>query len=144
MTLLAMENDTEAQFATAADVHSKADCMQCAMTYRLFIELGIDIVITNVVENTEALARVAELGYMQAPVTITNDGNHWSGFDADRIKDYAAQLEGLVPCERKFAQKLVAEIKHLIKQGVAKLYVINGEIIVPEMVIVEDESELVA
>lgn len=145
MTILAMGTETETQVVTVADVFSKPGCVQCGVTYQLFIELGIDITIYNVVEDAEAHATVTELGYMQVPVIITNDGNHWSGFDTDRIKDFAARLDGRKPYERDFAIKLSKEVKKLIEQGTPKIQVFDGEIIVPEMeILVEDESELVA
>ncbi len=142
MTLLVIENEATASRETQAsdamiDMYTKPDCMQCGMTYRLLIELGIDFEAHNVTENEDALTTVKNLGYLQAPVAVTKDGNHWSGFNADRIKEFAAQLTengvNLIPYERDFAQKLMTEIKDLIKQGVAKVIVINGEIIVPEL-----------
>lgn len=150
MTLLTIENEVEiaddAQPSnTLADIYTKPDCVQCGMTYQLLIETGIDFRVRNLAQNLAALEDVKKLGYMQAPVVVTNDNEHWSGFNADRIKAFADALSeagaNLVPTDRDFAVKLAKEIKELIKQDVAEILVINGEIIVPEVAL--DESELV-
>lgn len=151
MTLLTIENEVkiadQAQANnTLADIYTKPDCVQCGMTYQLLIEMGIDFKVRNLTQDPDALEDVKKLGYMQAPVVVTNDSEHWSGFNADRIKAFADTLSeagiNLVPTDRDFAVKLAKEVKELVKQDVAEILVINGEILVPEAAL--DESELVA
>lgn len=36
-------------------------------------------------QDAEALDKVKSLGYLQAPVIVTEDGEHWSGFRPDLI-----------------------------------------------------------
>jgi glutaredoxin-like protein NrdH len=42
-------------------------------------------------QDETALAAVKELGYLQAPVVIT-DEDHWSGFRPDKIDELASRL----------------------------------------------------
>ena len=42
-------------------------------------------------EDQTALETVKELGYLQAPVVVT-DGDHWSGFRPDKIDELAGRL----------------------------------------------------
>ena len=35
--------------------------------------------------NSDSLAYVKELGHLQAPVVVTADGEHWSGFRPDLL-----------------------------------------------------------
>ena len=45
----------------------------------------------DVSQDEQALAHVKELGYLQAPVVIT-DEDHWSGFRPDKIAELAERL----------------------------------------------------
>lgn len=70
-------------------VYSKPACVQCTATYRALDAQGIDYEIFDVTADEKALETVKQLGYMQAPVVITND-DHWSGFRPDKISAIAA------------------------------------------------------
>ncbi|GGH58023.1 glutaredoxin-like protein NrdH [Rothia aerolata] len=70
-------------------VYTKPSCVQCNMTYRALDKQGIEYNTVDVTQDAEALARIKELGYMQAPVVIAGD-EHWSGFQPDRINALAA------------------------------------------------------
>lgn len=52
---------------------------------------GIDYEIADVSQDPAALEMVKELGYLQAPVVIT-DEDHWSGFRPDKIDELAKRL----------------------------------------------------
>jgi glutaredoxin-like protein NrdH len=65
--------------------------VQCNATYRALDAKGIEYSVTDVSEDADALEHVKSLGYMQAPVVIT-DGDHWSGFRPDKIDELAARL----------------------------------------------------
>lgn len=65
-------------------VYTKPACVQCNMTYRALDKNGIDYTTVDITEDATALAHIKELGYLQAPVVIA-DGDHWSGFQPDRI-----------------------------------------------------------
>ncbi|MCD7101817.1 glutaredoxin-like protein NrdH [Pseudoclavibacter sp. 13-3] len=70
-------------------VYSKPACVQCNATYRALDKRGIDYTVVDITEDAAALAQVKELGYMQAPVVVT-DAGHWSGFRPDKIDALAA------------------------------------------------------
>lgn len=72
-------------------VYTKPSCVQCNATYRALDAKGIEYEILDVSQNEAALEQVKALGYMQAPVVIT-DEDHWSGFRPDKIDELAARL----------------------------------------------------
>ncbi|PDQ35028.1 MAG: NrdH-redoxin [Candidatus Lumbricidophila eiseniae] len=75
----------------AVTVYTKPSCVQCNATYRALDSKGIEYEILDLSEDEGALAQVKELGYLQAPVVITDEG-HWSGFRPDKIAELAARL----------------------------------------------------
>ena len=75
----------------AITVYTKPSCVQCTATYRALDAKGIDYEIHDLSEDANALAEVKALGYMQAPVVIT-DEDHWSGFRPDTIDELAGRL----------------------------------------------------
>lgn len=76
-------------------VYSKPACVQCNATYRSLDQKGIAYEVEDISQDAEALERVRELGYMQAPVVITDDGDHWSGFRPDKISELTSKAEQL-------------------------------------------------
>lgn len=66
-------------------VLSKPSCVQCTATYRALDSKGIEYTIRDMSEDSEAMTLAKELGYLQAPVVLTADGDHWSGFRPDKI-----------------------------------------------------------
>jgi glutaredoxin-like protein NrdH len=75
----------------AITVYTKPACVQCNATYRALDAKGIEYRITDLSQDADALEQVKSLGYMQAPVVIT-DEDHWSGFRPDKIDELAARL----------------------------------------------------
>ena len=65
--------------------------MQCNATYRALDSKGIEYEVLDLSVDENALAQVKELGYLQAPVVITDEG-HWSGFRPDKIDELASRL----------------------------------------------------
>ena len=68
----------------AVTVYSKPSCVQCSASYRALDSKGIDYQVVDMSQDADALERVKALGYLQAPVVIT-DEDHWSGFRPDHI-----------------------------------------------------------
>ena len=60
-------------------VYSKPACVQCNATYRALDKRGIAYDVVDITKDPAALARVKDLGYMQAPVVVAG-ADHWSGF----------------------------------------------------------------
>ncbi|MCT1367459.1 MULTISPECIES: glutaredoxin-like protein NrdH [Kocuria] len=65
-------------------VYTKPACVQCNATYRALDKRGISYDVVDVTEDSQALEHIKGLGYMQAPVVVTED-DHWSGFRPDKI-----------------------------------------------------------
>ena len=75
----------------ATTVYTKPSCVQCNATYRALDSQGIEYDIVDLSEDPAALETVKELGYLQAPVVVTDD-EHWSGFRPDKISALASRL----------------------------------------------------
>ncbi len=65
-------------------VYTKPSCVQCTATYRALDNKGIQYEVLDVSADEAALEQVKSLGYLQAPVVVTED-DHWSGFRPDKI-----------------------------------------------------------
>ncbi|MCI2957525.1 glutaredoxin-like protein NrdH [Agromyces atrinae] len=72
-------------------VYTKPSCVQCTATYRALDSKGIEYEILDLSADETALETVKGLGYLQAPVVIT-DEDHWSGFRPDKISELADRL----------------------------------------------------
>ena len=75
----------------ATTVYTKPSGVQCNATYRALHSQGSQYDVVDLSEDPTALATVKELGYLQAPVVVTDD-EHWSGFRPDKISQLAARL----------------------------------------------------
>jgi len=75
----------------AVIVYTKPSCVQCTATYRALDNKGIEYEVHDVSIDEAALDHVKSLGYLQAPVVVTDD-DHWSGFRPDKIAGLAAEL----------------------------------------------------
>jgi glutaredoxin-like protein NrdH len=69
-------------------VYTKPACVQCNATYRALDKKGIAYQSVDISQDPAALERVRSMGYLQAPVVIT-DNDHWSGFRPDKISAIA-------------------------------------------------------
>jgi glutaredoxin-like protein NrdH len=65
-------------------VYSKPACVQCTATTRALDARGLQYDVIDLSQDGEALQKVQELGYRQAPVVIAGD-SHWAGFRPDMI-----------------------------------------------------------
>ncbi|CUH77552.1 Glutaredoxin-like protein NrdH [Tritonibacter multivorans] len=70
-------------------VYSKPACVQCTATTRAMDAKGIAYDVVDLTEDANAMTRVTELGYRQAPVVIAGE-DHWSGFRPDMIARLAS------------------------------------------------------
>lgn len=67
-------------------VYSKPNCVQCTATYRALDAGGITYEVVDLSEEPAAFELVKQLGYLQAPVVVT-DTEHWAGFRPDKIAE---------------------------------------------------------
>jgi glutaredoxin-like protein NrdH len=72
-------------------VYTKPACVKCTATYKALDKQGITYDTVDISLDTEARDYVMALGYLQAPVVVT-ENQHWSGFRADRIKALAGAV----------------------------------------------------
>ncbi|RNE62185.1 glutaredoxin-like protein NrdH [Cryobacterium tepidiphilum] len=75
----------------AITVYTKPSCVQCTATYRALDNKGIEYNVLDLSADETALETVKALGYLQAPVVIT-DEDHWSGFRPDKIQELADRV----------------------------------------------------
>ena len=73
-------------------IYTQNPCQPCRMTKKEFDKNGISFKEVSISENPEAREMVIALGYMSAPVVVTEDG-HWGGFRPDKIKELAKAKE---------------------------------------------------
>ncbi|MFK0006003.1 glutaredoxin-like protein NrdH [Paenarthrobacter sp. NPDC090520] len=76
-------------------VYTKPACVQCNATYRALDKKGIVYQSVDISQDAEALERLKALGYMQAPVVVTEQ-DHWSGFRPDKIEELAQTVSSSV------------------------------------------------
>lgn len=70
-------------------IYTKPACPQCNATKKALDKHGVPFVAIDVTTNPTARERVLALGYLSAPVVVTEGGEHWSGFRPDRCKALA-------------------------------------------------------
>lgn len=70
-------------------LYSQPGCGPCAAVKSALKRYDIDHTVVNIREDEEAMSRLVKLGYQGTPVVETSDGDHWYGFDMDRIKKLA-------------------------------------------------------
>lgn len=73
-------------------VYTKPACVQCNATYRALDKKSIAYQSIDLSQDPEALERVQALGYLQAPVVVTEQ-DHWSGFRPDKIDQLAGNSQ---------------------------------------------------
>lgn len=71
-------------------VYKKPACVQCDATIMDLDSKGLKYDIVDISVDAEALETVKSLGYLQAPVVVTED-KHWSGYRPDMISELTLQ-----------------------------------------------------
>lgn len=67
-------------------VYSQPACMQCKATIRYLDKLAADYSVIDITADDDARSHVMDdLGYTQAPVVETDDGDHWFGYRPERL-----------------------------------------------------------
>lgn len=69
-------------------VYTKPGCVQCTATFKALDKAGADYTRVDISTDDDARDLVMSMGYLQAPVIVTDD-DHWSGFRPDRIRGLA-------------------------------------------------------
>lgn len=68
-------------------VYSKDNCQPCRMVKRWLEREGVEYIEKDATEHIDYLS---VLGYRQAPVTITEAGEHFYGFDIGKLQQIKA------------------------------------------------------
>lgn len=72
-------------------LYSRPNCQPCIATKRALDRHGIPHTVVDVTVDLDAAEHVRALGHLTAPVVVTPDGAHWSGYRPDRIAALAAE-----------------------------------------------------
>ena len=75
----------------AITVYTKPACVQCTATKKALDRAGLDYELVDISLDDEARDYVLALGYLQAPVVVT-ESDHWAGFRPERIREMAAAV----------------------------------------------------
>lgn len=65
-------------------VYTKPACVQCDMTKRYLDKAGVTYETVDVTKDQEALDLILGMGFMAAPVVVSDSGN-WAGFQPDKL-----------------------------------------------------------
>lgn len=66
-------------------VYGTATCMPCRSTKKYLDKNGVEYQFIDISTDADAHAKIVDLGYQQVPVVVTPTGEHWSGFQPDRL-----------------------------------------------------------
>lgn len=65
-------------------VYTKPSCVQCDMTKKMLDKNNIEYSTVDITEDISAFEMIKGMGFMSAPVVIT-DTDSWAGFQPDKI-----------------------------------------------------------
>jgi glutaredoxin-like protein NrdH len=71
-------------------LYTTPNCPQCRITKKMLDDAGVQYELVDLSKDAGAMEMVKELGYVAAPVVIT-ETKHWSGFRHDQIIQAIAQ-----------------------------------------------------
>lgn len=70
-------------------LYGSPTCMPCRSTKKKLADLGVDFTYVDVTADPTGLDTIKSLGYNGVPVIVA-DGEHWQGYQPDRLADLAA------------------------------------------------------
>ncbi|MCI1788026.1 MAG: NrdH-redoxin [Actinomyces sp.] len=82
-------NDSSPSPRHGVTVYTAPGCVQCDATRRALSSHGIAFAEVDLGASPDVLARLKADGWMRAPIVQTGDGQAWSGFRPDKIKELA-------------------------------------------------------
>lgn len=71
-------------------VYSKNNCGACVATKSSMSRKGIEYAEVNVSDHPEFIPDLIAKGFSAMPVVVPHDGEAWSGYRPDRIKELVA------------------------------------------------------
>jgi glutaredoxin-like protein NrdH len=82
-------NDTERSRPNGVTVYTTPGCVQCDATKRALHSHGIVFAEIDLGANPDVLDQLKADGWQRAPIVQTGDGQAWSGFRPDKIRELA-------------------------------------------------------
>lgn len=73
-------------------IWTKSNCVQCEMTKKQFVKLGVKYTEHNLEENLDQLDEFKDQGLLAAPI-IESEVGTWSGFQPNRISDLSQAIK---------------------------------------------------
>jgi glutaredoxin-like protein NrdH len=70
-------------------VYTKPSCVQCDMTKKMLDKNNVEYSTVDITEDISAFEMIKGMGFMSAPVVIT-DTDSWAGFQPDKITKLSA------------------------------------------------------
>lgn len=72
--------------------HIGPNCVQCNQTKRVMTQLGIAFDEVDLRQHSDIADKFKDEGHLAAPIVVA-DGQTWSGFRLERIRDLAMKLD---------------------------------------------------
>lgn len=66
-------------------VYGTATCMPCRSTKKYLDKNAIPYTFVDVSMDADGHEKISSLGYQSVPVVVTASGEHWQGFQPDRL-----------------------------------------------------------
>jgi glutaredoxin-like protein NrdH len=82
-------DDIEGPRQDCVTVYTTPGCVQCDATKRALNSHGIAFAEIDLGASPDVLARLKADGWRRAPIVQTGDGQAWSGFRPDKIRELA-------------------------------------------------------
>lgn len=82
-------NDTERARLNGVTVYTTPGCVQCDATKRALNSHDIAFAVIDLSASPDVLDRLKADGWQRAPIVQTGDGQMWSGFRPDKIRELA-------------------------------------------------------
>lgn len=82
-------NDSSPSPQDGVTVYTTPGCVQCDATKRALSNHGIAFAEVDLGANPDVLDRLKADGWQRAPIVQTGDGQAWSGFRPDKIRELA-------------------------------------------------------
>ena len=72
-------------------IYSQPLCNPCTQTKKFLDRNEIEYEDFDVTMDPKAYEKIVELGYRSTPVILTESGEHWAGFDLNKMKELSAK-----------------------------------------------------
>ena len=67
-------------------VYTKPACVACNQTKKTLDKMGLSYNVVDITEDAAAYDKVVSMGFMSAPVVVTDEGGSWAGYQPEKLK----------------------------------------------------------